>query len=133
MSAYRQRTKEIRELEGITLPVDVGAISANSSIVLDFMETSPYDTYAPYNELDIFNDSTSNIKVYLNQRTDKYHPVAGKTEKVIDKINLYTLRIEEVSGADIAAGGIYIEVLRSGATSTTLAEKIQRRFGWLLG
>lgn len=126
-----RRRREIREIEGIMLPVSVGAIGISSSIVIDFTETAPYSKYAPFDAVAIFNDSGSKILCYINQRTDKYHPVAGKTEKVIDNIHLHTLRITEQSAAAIAAGEIYLEVIKSGATPDTLSKKIMRRIGWL--
>ncbi|GAH90995.1 unnamed protein product [marine sediment metagenome] len=126
------RRREIREIEGIMLPVDVGAIGASSSIVIDFIETSPYADYAPFDSVAIFNDSASKILVYINQRTDKFHPVAGKTEKVIDNVHIHSLRITEKSAAAIEAGEIYMEVIRSGATPDTLSHKIMKRIGrWL--
>lgn len=125
-------TKEIGEIEGIMLPLSVGAISADGFVVIDLFELNPYDTYAPFDELDIFNDSNSKVKVLINQRPDKYHPVAGKTEKIIGGIKLYSLRIEEQSSADIASGEIYLQLVKRGATPDTLAEGLVKRFRWLI-
>ena len=124
------------EVEGIMLPKAAGAIAASSFVVLDFAETSPYDAYAPYDKLHIFNDSNSLLEVRPNQRRDKPHFVAGKTEKIISDINLYTVYIGELSGTAIPAtgpGSVRLVVERSPIGADEFYKRMARKVGGLFG
>jgi len=121
--------EEIREREGIRLNYICGAISADSFDVIDLLGN--YEKYKPFDAVYVFNNSSSLIKVYVNENEDNFQMVAGKTEKKIDNINLRTLRIEEKSSSNIAAGDIVLTLEKTGITADTLAKRIARKLRWL--
>lgn len=123
--------EDIKNREGIMLTDALGAITASTSIFPDYYERSPFSKYAPYEAVHIFNNSASLIWVYVNQNAEQVHPIAGKTEKTIEGISLWSLRVAEKSAANITAGDVVIIVEKVGATADTFVKRLTKRFGWL--
>jgi hypothetical protein len=121
--------KELRDIEGVRLPFVCPAIPAGSFIVVEFDGTKLYK-YKPFNVVSVFNNSTNLIKVYINQNGDEMYPVAGKTEREIDKIWCHNLRIENAGSTDIASGDIVLMLERKGITTDELAKQQARRWLW---
>ena len=122
-----ERQKRIEEVEGIDFTFNQ-AVSASSFVIVDLALTDPYATYAPFDAIHIFNNSTSLIYIYLNQNPIRVHPIAGKTEKTITGIKLFSLRIEEKSAGNVAAADLTIQIFKSGATPETLSKKLAGLF-----
>jgi hypothetical protein len=120
----RQR---IEEVEGIDFTFNQ-AIDASAFVIVDLALTLPYSTYAPFDALHIFNNSSSLIYLYLNQNPIRVHPIAGKTEKTITGVKIFSLRLEEKSAGAVAAADLTIQVFKSGATPETLSKKIASIF-----
>lgn len=120
--------RERRDREGIMLTYVAGAIGANEFDIIEL--TGKYEKYKPFDSLTIFNNSSSLLRVYINQSSDNYHNVAGKTEKTITNIRLHNLKISELSGTAVNAGDVVLNVERTGITADSMAKKIARRFGW---
>jgi hypothetical protein len=115
--------QKIEEVEGIDFTFNQ-AIGASEFVIVDLALTAPYSTYAPFDAVHIFNNSASLIYLYLNQNPVRVHPIAGKTEKMITGVKVFSLRLEEMDGAVVAASELTIQVFKSGATPDTLAKKI---------
>ena len=126
----RKRLAELIKVEGVMPTYLVGAISANGFTVIDFSTIPELALYVPFDSVAVFNNSSSLIEFLVNQNELNKHPVAGKTEKVIDKIKLHTCRINEKSGLDIPAHAIRLTLIHSGATADSLAKEIMKKFRW---
>lgn len=117
----KSKREVLREIEGIRLTYVCPPITASSAIVLDL--NGKFEKYKPYDVVHVFNNSSSLIYVYINQSDDYKYPVAGKTEREIDKINCWNLKIEEKSGTNIASGDIVLMLERKGKTIDDVAKK----------
>ncbi len=122
------------DLEGVEFNQTVGAITANSFLIFDFWEKSPFDKYAPFDALRVANDSNNTVRAYINQRADKYQVIYGKTEKIIRDIHLYTLKVEDrTGGAGVTAGDIELFAVKQGVTADTFAKDLVRKtINWWL-
>lgn len=122
------RRRRLAEVEGIRLTYICPAIPAGASFVINFDEEGKFARYAPYQIVTIYNNSNSSIVASVNGDADKSYPVVGKTERQIDKINCWSLRLEN-KGADILAGEVVVMVETEGGTSDALAKRILRWWG----
>jgi len=123
-----KRRTQLKEVEGIRLTYVVGSISANGGVVIPL--DGKYKKWKPFDVVYVFNNSGSDITVYINQDSDKRYPVASNTERKIDKIYAHNLKITEDDGSAISSGEVVLMLERKGIDADELAKR-QIKLRWL--
>jgi len=121
--------KDLREVEGVRLTYVCPAIPAGSSIVIDFEGTRLYK-YKPFDVVSVYNNSSYQVTVKINQDDDFTYPVAAKSEREIDKIWCHTLSITNNGSGNVASGEIVLMCERKGIDADEMAKRQAR--GWRL-
>jgi len=89
------------------------SLNAGSSWILDYTEgTTQKYTYTPFNRAIITNDSSEDLDVYINQRSDVVVKVPSGTVKNLTGFSIYSLKIKNIGSASISAGDITVEVTK---------------------
>lgn len=125
-------TKQRRELAGSPLfNFAVPELAAGASHVIDFApDASAGARYAPFDFLQVSNNSTHALEVFLNE-ADNVLYVAGSTIQSADKTTapaIRSVRIRNAGTGTIAAGEVRLIVQRTVADSETFVQRIVRRY-----
>lgn len=123
------KRKELKEVEGIRLTYICPPIPANSAIVVEL--DGKFQKYKPFDVVHVFNNSNCLLNVLINQNKEFAYPVAGKTEREIDKIYCHNLLIENTNPTvDVLAGEVVLMLERKGMTIDEWAKRQMRWRIW---
>lgn len=112
-----------------------GSINASAQTTFDFSKRAQaYEKYAPFNSITITNDSSQNIKVYVNQNPTNSVFVPAGVIKTFDKKSypaIWSATVENVGSSAISANEINIEVQKEVIDGQTVVSKVAERvFGF---
>jgi len=125
-SQYR-RTEEASPI----FEYSAGVIVASASLIYDIGEDdTKTKKYLPLSNIRIVNNSTENIVIFINQRTEGFTIPAG-TIISLDKGTIpsfYSIKITNISATDTSAGEIKISVWRESLTIDDAYRRMHKAF-----
>lgn len=77
--------------------------------------------YSPFDVLNVFNDSDENIRVFINDTLGPFN-VSTKTSKMIDSVEIRTVKIRNVSATSTSANEIACEFQSEEANPEVLVK-----------
>lgn len=108
-----------------------GTIASNGTDIFDFGEdNTASQKYLPFNNLRIVNNSSEDIKVYINQNRNKFvlvtaNSISLATPDVFPAIR--TVLIENVGSGTIAVGEISIVAYKNNVTPELVTQRAHEK------
>ena len=95
--------------------IEAGSIPAGSMDILKYngeiLQESKLKKFVPFVSISVLNNSSSDIKVVMNETTDNAFRLPPNASRTLSGYPIWDVRIENLSTTDISAGEVIVTVI----------------------